>query len=90
MKAKTIRVLVIAFIVLHFSLGMLCFYGDIFSANWVMTHVYEDYYDHPKNLLRVTWEILRFPAGPLSSLFWAIPFYVALKLVPLRIRRGNS
>lgn len=94
MSRLQIRVLVITFVVVHFCLGCFCFYNDVFAANALMTHVYEDYHGQPKNSFRVVWEVLWFPLGPFSSLLWAVPFYGLLKGIGLLIRwrrqKGNG
>jgi hypothetical protein len=91
MKPRTITLWVIGFVVLHFCVGFLCFYVDVFGTG-TMVRVYEDYYGYPKNLFRVGHEVLWFPAGPFSSLVWAVPFYSIMSLVGWAInrRRGGN
>jgi hypothetical protein len=73
MKPRTSILCVIGFVMVHFCVGSVCYYIDVFATG-TMVRVYEDYYGSPKNLFRVGHEVLCFPAGQLSCLIWAVPF----------------
>ena len=90
-KTRTIILSVIGLVVLHFCVGFVCFYVDVFQTG-TMVRVYEDYYGHPKNPFRVGHEVLWFPAGPFSCLVWAVPYYGIMRFVgwTLDRRRGSN
>jgi hypothetical protein len=89
MKSKTIGLLVAGFVLLHFCATLFCFWAEASSANYAMAHYYQQVHRYPRAWMCIGHQLLWFPAGPFSSLIWAVPFYGILRSATWAIGRNQ-